>query len=64
MALRQYEEEYVASLEAVVHSLQKERRYLKTKVHDLLLELQAAAFHRQRRGERRTAGTHRRAQPR
>jgi hypothetical protein len=62
MALKKYEEEYVASLEAVVHSLQKERRYLKTKVHDLLLELQATAFRRQRRLGRRTAGTRRRAQ--
>jgi hypothetical protein len=40
MALKQYEEEYVASLEASVHSLQKERRALQSKVQDLLAELE------------------------
>jgi hypothetical protein len=40
MAVKQYEEEYVSSLEAAVQSLQRERRDLETKVHDLLAELE------------------------
>jgi uncharacterized protein YlxW (UPF0749 family) len=42
MVLKQYEEEYVASLEATVQSLQKERRTLRAKVQDLLAELERA----------------------
>ena len=40
MALKQYEEEYVASLEAEVRTLQKERHYLQAKVQELLAELE------------------------
>jgi hypothetical protein len=43
MALRQYDEEYVTSLEAEVASLQKERRVLTTKIHDLIAELERVA---------------------
>jgi hypothetical protein len=64
MALKKYEEQYVASLEAVVQSMQKERRYLKTKVLDLLAELEAKPFHRKRKPGRGTSGTRRRARPR
>lgn len=40
MALKQYEEEYVASLEAEVSALQKERHSLESKVRDLMAELE------------------------
>jgi hypothetical protein len=43
MTLRQYEEEYVASLEAEVQSLQKERRLLRAKVQELLGELEVTS---------------------
>jgi uncharacterized protein YlxW (UPF0749 family) len=42
MAAKQYEEEYVASLEAEVRTLQKERRQLEAHVQDLLAELEIA----------------------
>ncbi len=42
MVLKEYEEEYVASLETLVQSLQKERRYLETRVQDLVRELEVA----------------------
>ena len=48
MALKQYEEEYVASLEAEVRNLQKERHYLQTKVQDLLAELERSSEANQR----------------
>jgi hypothetical protein len=40
MGVKEYEEEYVASLEAEVQALQKERRLLETRVQDLLAELE------------------------
>lgn len=48
MVLKEYEEEYVASLETLVQSLQKERRYLETRVQDLVRELEVAQSGRQR----------------
>jgi predicted ribosome quality control (RQC) complex YloA/Tae2 family protein len=40
VALKQYEEEYVASLETQVQSLQKQRHSLETQIQDLLAELE------------------------
>ncbi len=48
MALKQYEEEYVASLEAEVRTLQKERHLLQSKVQDLLAELERSTEANQR----------------
>jgi hypothetical protein len=40
VALKQYEEEYVSSLEAEVHTLLKGRRQLETRIQDLEAEIE------------------------